>query len=59
MSAGQQESERLRAMLDVLLPVGRLYVDAFSDDEAMSLPERLRLQQVQDIVSDPDGWEHP
>lgn len=50
------EVERLRAMLDVLLPVGRLYVDAFRDDETMSLPERLALQRVEDVVADPDGW---
>lgn len=50
------EEERLRAMMDVLLGVARLYVSAFKDDEAMTLPERLMLQRVQDIVADPDGW---
>lgn len=49
--------DRLRAMVNVLLPVARLYVDAFDPDEMMTLPERLRLQEVEDIVNDPDKWD--
>lgn len=33
-----------------LLAVATLYVSAFTDDEAMTLPERLRLQEVEDIL---------
>ena len=55
-AARDAEIARLRAMADALLPVARLYVDAFDPDETMTLPERLRLQQVEDILSDPDGW---
>lgn len=33
-----------------LLAVATLYVNAFSDDEMMTLPERMRLQEVEDIL---------
>lgn len=33
-----------------LLAVATLYVDAFKEDEAMALPERMRLQEIQDIL---------
>jgi hypothetical protein len=36
--------------LDALLAVATLYVDSFADDEMMTLPERMRLQDVEDIV---------
>lgn len=44
------------AQIYVLLPVAQIYVDAFHADEQMSLPERLRLQQVEDILADPEHW---
>lgn len=50
------ETDRLAAIVNVLLPVAQMYVDAFADDEMMTAPEHLRLQQVQDIVADPDHW---
>lgn len=33
-----------------LLAVATLYVESFSDDEQMTLPERLRLQEVEEIL---------
>lgn len=33
-----------------LLAVATLYISAFQDDELMSLPEKLRLQEIEDIV---------
>lgn len=45
-----EEIKSLRADLDVLLPVAVLYLDAFTDDDRMSLPEKLRLQGVEEIV---------
>ncbi len=36
--------------IDALLAVATLYVDAFKDDEAMTLPERMRLQEIEDIL---------
>lgn len=50
------ETERLRAMVDRLLPVAQLYVAAFKDDETMTLFERLALQEIEEIVADPDRW---
>jgi len=44
-----------RHELDTLLAVARLYVNAFDPDERMSLPERLALQQVEDIVARSEG----
>lgn len=35
---------------DVLLAVATLYVNAFSDDEMMTLPEKMRLQEVEDVL---------
>lgn len=39
-----------RRDLDVLLAVATLYVDSFTDDELMTLPEKLRLQDVEEVV---------
>ena len=39
-----------RRDLDVLLEVATLYLNAFTDDELMTLPEKLRLQDVEDVV---------
>jgi hypothetical protein len=39
------------ADLDTLLAVARLYVDAFHPDETMTLPERLALQGVEDVLA--------
>lgn len=33
-----------------LLAVATMYVDAFHDDEMMTLPERLRLQEIEGIL---------
>jgi hypothetical protein len=38
------------AHLDALLAVATLYVDAFTEDEMMTLPEKLRLQEVEAIL---------
>ena len=38
------------AETDALLAVARLYVDAFEEDEMMSLPQRMRLQEIEDIL---------
>lgn len=35
---------------EALLAVATLYVEAFSQDETMTLPERLRLQEIEDIL---------
>lgn len=39
-----------RADLDTLLAVATMYIDAFGQDELMSLTERMRLQEVEDVV---------
>ena len=39
-----------RADLDQLLAVATLYIGAFREDETMTLPERMRLQMVEDVV---------
>ena len=39
------------AEIEALLAVATLYVDAFTDDEAMTLPERMRLQEIEDILA--------
>jgi len=39
-----------QADLDQLLAVATLYVDSFKEDELMSLPEKLRLQEVEAIL---------
>ncbi len=36
--------------LGQLLAVATLYLDAFSDDDRMTLPEKMRLQYVEEIV---------
>lgn len=36
--------------LDCLLAVATLYLTSFTDDEMMTLPEKLRLQDVEDVV---------
>jgi hypothetical protein len=38
------------AEIDALLAVATLYVDAFKDDDAMTMPERMRLQEIEDIL---------
>jgi len=38
------------ADLGQLLAVATLYVSAFSEDEMMTLPEKLRLQEVEAIL---------
>ncbi|MFI9154506.1 hypothetical protein [Streptomyces sp. NPDC053367] len=40
-----------RHELDTLLAVARLYIDAFAEDEAMSLTEKLAFQDVEDVVA--------
>jgi hypothetical protein len=47
----QEEIETLRADLDCLLAVATLYLGAFRDDETMTLPEKLRLQGVEEVVN--------
>ena len=39
-----------RYELDQLLAVATMYIDAFEEDELMSLPAKLRLQEVEAIV---------
>jgi len=39
-----------QADLDTLLAVATMYIDAFSEAERMSLTERMRLQEVEDVV---------
>jgi hypothetical protein len=41
--------------VDALLPVAQLYVDAFGPEEKMSWTERLRLQEIEDVVADLTG----
>lgn len=36
--------------IDALLAVATLYVESFRDSDAMTLPERMRLQQIEDIL---------
>lgn len=45
-----EEIGSLERDLDVLLAVATLYLDAFRDDEAVALPEKMRLQDVEDVV---------
>ena len=40
-----------RYELDTLLAVATLYLDAFTPDETMTLPERFALQGVEDVVA--------
>lgn len=39
-----------RHVLDQLLAVATMYVDAFDEDELMTLPEKLALQYVEAIL---------
>lgn len=39
-----------RRDLDVLLAVATLYLTSFTDDELMTLPEKMRYQDVEDVV---------
>jgi hypothetical protein len=39
-----------RADFEVLLAVATLYVGAFADDEMMTLPEKMRLQEVEEVL---------
>jgi hypothetical protein len=55
MAKVQQEVgvlRRHRYLLDVLRPVAELYVDAFRQDEMMTLRERLRLQEVENALEE-------
>ena len=36
--------------LTCLLAVATLYLESFAQDELMTLPERLRLQEVEDVL---------
>ena len=36
--------------LDTLLAVATLYVESFDPDERMTLPERLNLQSVEEVL---------
>lgn len=40
-----------RAEFETLLAVATLYVEAFDPDELLTLPARLRLQVVEDILA--------
>ena len=48
--AAQENVSVSRADLDALLAVATLYIDAFTPDEAMTLPGKLMLQDVEDVV---------
>ena len=50
-AAMESEIAALRCDLVILLAVATLYVDAFGEDEMMTLPEKLRLQDVEDVVN--------
>lgn len=39
-----------RTELDALLAVATLYVSAFGEDEMMTLPEKMRLQEVESVL---------
>ncbi len=39
-----------------LVAAARIYIDAFADDEQMSITERLALQDVEDAV---ERWKQP
>lgn len=40
-----------RHELDTLLAVAQIYLDAFAEDEAMSLTEKLAFQDVEGVVA--------
>lgn len=37
--------------LDLLLAVATMYIEAFTDDELMTLPGKMLLQDVEEIVA--------
>jgi hypothetical protein len=37
--------------LDQLLAVATLYIEAFAEDEMMTLPGKMLLQEIEDIVA--------
>lgn len=37
--------------IEPLLAVATLYVESFAQDEAMSLTERMRLQEIEDVLA--------
>jgi len=45
-----QENSRLRDDLECLLAVATIYLDSFTDHDRMSLTEKLRYQQVEEVV---------
>ena len=45
-----------RAYLISLVAAARIYIDAFADDEKVSITERLALQDVEDAV---ERWKQP
>lgn len=47
----REEMASLRADLDQLLAVATLYLESFGDCDLMSLPEKLSLQGVEDVVA--------
>ena len=50
MSETAERADISQADLDTLLAVATLYIGAFSEDEMMTLPEKLMLQQVEEVV---------
>ena len=40
-----------RADFDALLAVATVYLAAFRDEEPMTLPERMRLKEVEEVVA--------
>ena len=48
--AAQENVPVPRRDLDVLLAVATLYLTSFTDDELMTLPEKMQLQDVEDAV---------
>lgn len=42
----------LQHWVNIMEPVVRLYVQAFKDDEMVTLPERLRLQEVEGLLTE-------
>jgi hypothetical protein len=45
----------LLRLLRTFAPVVRLYLDAFDDNELMSLTEKLRFQDVEDALAEWDA----
>ena len=50
MSETAERADISQADLDTLLAVATLYIGAFSEEEMVTLPEKLRLQQVEEVV---------